>query len=216
MRPRAQAADPDRVARRRPARPAFTGVRVLDNFPLATLREFIDWTPFFHTWELKGVYPRILEDERQGAQARQIFTEANALLDRIIEKNLITARGVYGFFPANAVGDDVELYTDETRGQVLDTIPLPPPASKQGRQRAVPVARRLHRAEGNRAARSHRCFRGNQRDRPEGAVRPVPGRARRLQRDHGGGHRRSPGRSFRRMPAQARARWNGVTVAKKA
>ena len=99
--------------------PAFSGVRVLDNFPLGTLREFIDWTPFFHTWELKGVYPRILEDERQGAQARQIFAEANALLDVIIENNLITARGVYGFFPANAVGDDVELYTDSTRGRVL-------------------------------------------------------------------------------------------------
>jgi 5-methyltetrahydrofolate--homocysteine methyltransferase len=100
--------------------PEFTGVRVLDDFPLATLREFIDWTPFFHTWELKGVYPRILDDERQGAQARQIFAEANALLDRIIEKKLITARGVYGFFPANAVGDDVELYTDESRTKVLE------------------------------------------------------------------------------------------------
>jgi len=100
--------------------PAFTGVHVLDNFPLATLRDFIDWTPFFHTWGLKGVYPRILEHEGQGAQARQIFTEGKALLDVIIEKNLITARGVYGFFPASAVGDDVELYTDDTREQVLD------------------------------------------------------------------------------------------------
>ena len=100
--------------------PAFTGVRVLDNFPLATLRDFIDWTPFFHTWGLKGVYPRILEHEGQGAQARQIFTEANALLDVIIEKNLITARGVYGFFPASAVGDDVELYTDDARKKVLE------------------------------------------------------------------------------------------------
>jgi len=99
--------------------PSFTGVRVLDNFPLATLREFIDWTPFFHTWELKGVYPRILDHEQYGAQARQIFTEANALLDQMIEKNLITARGVYGFFPANAVGDDTELYTDSTRSTVL-------------------------------------------------------------------------------------------------
>jgi 5-methyltetrahydrofolate--homocysteine methyltransferase len=93
---------------------------VLNDFPLATLREFIDWTPFFHTWELKGVYPRILDDERQGAQARQIFTEANALLDRIIEDKLITARGVYGLFPAAAVGDDVELYTDDSRDAVLD------------------------------------------------------------------------------------------------
>jgi 5-methyltetrahydrofolate--homocysteine methyltransferase len=100
--------------------PAFTGVRVLDNFPLTRLRDFIDWTPFFHTWELKGVYPRILKDERQGAQARQIFNEANTLLDTIIAKNLITARGVYGFFPANAVGDDVELYTDDARRQVLE------------------------------------------------------------------------------------------------
>ncbi|HWY54639.1 MAG TPA: methionine synthase [Terriglobales bacterium] len=100
--------------------PAFTGVRVLDNFPLATLRDFIDWTPFFHTWGLKGVYPRILEHDGQGAQARQIFTEANALLDVIIEKKLITARGVYGFFPANAVGDDVELYTNDTRRDVLE------------------------------------------------------------------------------------------------
>ena len=100
--------------------PAFTGVRVLENFPLATLRDFIDWTPFFHTWGLKGIYPRILERDGQGAQARQIFTEANALLDSIIEKNLITARGVYGLFPANAVGDDVDLYTDCARGKVLE------------------------------------------------------------------------------------------------
>ncbi len=99
--------------------PSFTGVRVLNNFPLATLRDFIDWSPFFHTWGLKGVYPRILEHEGQGAQARQIFAEANALLDTMIEKKLITARGVYGLFPASAVGDDVELYTDETRSKVL-------------------------------------------------------------------------------------------------
>jgi 5-methyltetrahydrofolate--homocysteine methyltransferase len=102
------------------ATPSFTGVRVLDNFPLATLREFIDWSPFFHTWGLKGAYPRILDHEEHGPQARQIFTEGNALLDSIIEKNLITARGVYGFFPANAVGDDVELYSDPAREKVLE------------------------------------------------------------------------------------------------
>jgi 5-methyltetrahydrofolate--homocysteine methyltransferase len=99
--------------------PEFTGLRVLDNFPLATLREYIDWSPFFHTWGMKGIYPRILEHEEQGEQARQIFKDANTLLDTIIEKNLITARGVYGFFPATAVGDDVDLYTDETRTKVL-------------------------------------------------------------------------------------------------
>jgi 5-methyltetrahydrofolate--homocysteine methyltransferase len=99
--------------------PAFTGVRVLDNFSLATLREFIDWTPFFHTWGMKGIYPRILEDGQQGTEARKIFADGQALLELIIEKNFITARGVYGFFPANAVGDDVELYTDDTRTKVL-------------------------------------------------------------------------------------------------
>jgi 5-methyltetrahydrofolate--homocysteine methyltransferase len=99
--------------------PSFTGIRVLDNFPLATLREFIDWSPLFHAWGLKGVYPRILEHEKYGAQATQLFNDANALLDTIIEGNLLTARGVYGLFPASAVGDDVELYTDESRGHVL-------------------------------------------------------------------------------------------------
>jgi 5-methyltetrahydrofolate--homocysteine methyltransferase len=100
--------------------PAFIGLRALDNFPLATLREFIDWSPFFHTWGLKGIYPRILEHAEHGAQARQVFSEGNALLDVIIEKKLITARGVYGFFPASAMGDDVELYTDDTREKVLE------------------------------------------------------------------------------------------------
>jgi len=100
--------------------PRFTGVRVLNNFPLSTLREFIDWSPFFHTWGLKGIYPRILEHAEHGAQARQVFSEGNALLDVIIDKKLITARGVYGFFPAGAVGDDVELYTDDTRQEVLE------------------------------------------------------------------------------------------------
>jgi len=99
--------------------PEFTGVRVLDDFPLSTLREFIDWTPFFHTWGLKGVYPRILEEGDRGVQAKQLFAEGNALLHRMIEKKSITARGVYGFFPANAVGDDVELYTDCKRQNVL-------------------------------------------------------------------------------------------------
>ena len=114
-------------------KPAFTGVRVLDNFPLATLRDFIDWSPFFHTWGLKGIYPRILEHAERGAQARQLFTEANALLDVIVEKHLITARGVYGLFPANAVGDDVELYPDDKRDKVLERFHfLRQQANKEG------------------------------------------------------------------------------------
>jgi 5-methyltetrahydrofolate--homocysteine methyltransferase len=99
--------------------PSFTGLRVLDNFSLGELRRFIDWSPFFHTWGLKGIYPRIFEHKAHGPQARQIFEEGNHLLDRIIAEKLITARGVYGLFPANATGDDVHLYTDNTRSQVL-------------------------------------------------------------------------------------------------
>jgi len=95
--------------------PSFTGVRVLDNFPLATLRDYIDWSPFFHTWGIKGIFPRILDNE----QASIVYNEGQALLDRIVNENLLTARGVYGLFPANATGDDIELYTDETRAQAL-------------------------------------------------------------------------------------------------
>jgi 5-methyltetrahydrofolate--homocysteine methyltransferase len=96
-----------------------SGVHVLEDFPLETLRNYIDWTPFFHTWELKGIYPRIFDHEKYGEQARTIFAEANVLLDEIIQKKLLTARAVYALFPANGVGDDVELYTDETRSEVL-------------------------------------------------------------------------------------------------
>jgi 5-methyltetrahydrofolate--homocysteine methyltransferase len=104
------------------SQPEFTGVRVLEDFPLATLREYIDWTPFFYTWELSGVYPRIFEHEKYGAEARKVFDEANVLLDRIIGEKLLTARAVYGFFRANAVGDDVELYSDAERKQVLTRL----------------------------------------------------------------------------------------------
>ena len=92
--------------------PEFLGVRALDDVPLATLREYIDWTPFFHTWELKGVYPRIFDHEKYGEQARQLFAEGNALLDDLIRDKALRARGVYGFFRAEAVGDDVALFED--------------------------------------------------------------------------------------------------------
>jgi 5-methyltetrahydrofolate--homocysteine methyltransferase len=102
--------------------PQSTGVRVLPDVPLATLREYIDWTPFFHTWELKGVYPRIFDHEKYGEEAKKIFAEANALLDEIVAKKLLTARGVYGLFPANTVGDDVVLYGDNSRRQAVATF----------------------------------------------------------------------------------------------
>jgi 5-methyltetrahydrofolate--homocysteine methyltransferase len=115
-------------------RPDFTGVRVLasdasrdptphgSRLTLAELVPFIDWSPFFHTWELRGRYPAILNHAKHGAQARQLFADAQKLLDRIVREKLLTARGVYGFFPANALGDDVELYTDESRKGLLTTF----------------------------------------------------------------------------------------------
>ena len=104
------------------SQPEFLGIRVLDHFPLATLREYIDWSPFFHTWGMKGLYPRILEHAEQGAEARRLFADGNAMLDKIVEQNLVTARGVYGFFPASAVGDDVVLFTDAARDTELERL----------------------------------------------------------------------------------------------
>ena len=85
---------------------------------MADLVPFIDWSPFFHTWELRGRYPAILERP----EAKKLFEEAQELLNDIVSRNLLAARGVYGFFPANAVGDDVELYTDDSRTRVLTTF----------------------------------------------------------------------------------------------
>jgi len=82
----------------------------------------IDWTPLFHTWELRGVYPKILQHEKHGEEARKLFADAQKLLEQIVCENLLEPRGVYGFFPANRIGDDVELYIDESRAEVLATF----------------------------------------------------------------------------------------------
>jgi 5-methyltetrahydrofolate--homocysteine methyltransferase len=97
------------------ARPGFLGTRRLAAFPLEELLPYIDWTPFFHVWELKGTYPRILEHPDYGQAARDVFENAKTLLARMVDKRLIHAFGVYGFFPANADGDDVIVWEDETR-----------------------------------------------------------------------------------------------------
>jgi 5-methyltetrahydrofolate--homocysteine methyltransferase len=102
-------------------KPEFTGVKTIEP-TLAELVPFIDWSPFFHTWELRGVYPKILQHEKHGEEARKLFADAQKLLDEIVSKKLIQPKAVYGFFPANRVGDDVELYTDESRTKVLTTF----------------------------------------------------------------------------------------------
>jgi 5-methyltetrahydrofolate--homocysteine methyltransferase len=106
----------------KPPRPSFTGVRALDNIPLAEIAQFIDWSPFFHTWEMKGIYPKILQDKVTGAKARELFNDAQRLLKRVVSEQLLRARAVYGFWPANAVEDDIELYSDESRKDVVATI----------------------------------------------------------------------------------------------
>jgi 5-methyltetrahydrofolate--homocysteine methyltransferase len=104
------------------ARPSFLGVRVLDRVPLVEIVPYIDWSPFFQTWELKGRYPAILNDSTVGERAQELFEDAQQLLDRIVNERLLTARGVYGFFPANSIGDDIEVYADESRSRVVTTI----------------------------------------------------------------------------------------------
>jgi 5-methyltetrahydrofolate--homocysteine methyltransferase len=98
-----------------PPEPCFTGARLLKDYPLAELVPFIDWTPFFQTWELAGHYPAILDDSAVGPAAKQLFLDAGVLLDRIVRERLLHAHGVFGFFPANSVGDDIELYPDGDR-----------------------------------------------------------------------------------------------------
>jgi 5-methyltetrahydrofolate--homocysteine methyltransferase len=95
--------------------PEFLGVRVLDDVPLTELVPYIDWSPFFMSWELKGKYPAIFDDAVVGTEARKLYRDALAMLDRIVDGRALSARGVYGFFPANADGDDIVLYTDDTR-----------------------------------------------------------------------------------------------------
>ncbi|MEX2119827.1 MAG: methionine synthase [Pirellulales bacterium] len=96
-------------------KPAFLGRRVLDDFPLAELAPYIDWSPLFMAWELRGKYPSIFDDPQVGGEARQLFDDARRLLDEIIEQELLKARGVYGFWPAASVGDDIVLYTTDER-----------------------------------------------------------------------------------------------------
>ncbi|MDK3073094.1 methionine synthase [Sedimentitalea sp. JM2-8] len=105
-----------------PVRPRFTGARVVDDWDLAEIAEYIDWTPFFRTWELKGVFPKILDDEKQGEAARALFAEAEAMVRRVIDEKWFNPRAVVGFWPANAVGDDIRVFTDPARDKTLATF----------------------------------------------------------------------------------------------
>ena len=119
--------------------PTFTGTRVFDDYPLRDLLHRIDWTPFFLTWEMRGTYPSILEHPHFGREAKTLFEDAKRLLNKIVDRNALTARAVVGFFPANSVGDDVELYTDESRSKVLhDLYFLRQQSDKRGQRASLP------------------------------------------------------------------------------
>jgi len=98
-----------------PPRPSFLGTRVYNPVALDEIVPYIDWTPFFHAWELRGIYPKIFEQENVGPKAKELFDDGQKLLDRIVREKLLEARAVIGFFPANSVGEDIEVYADESR-----------------------------------------------------------------------------------------------------
>ena len=102
--------------------PQFTGNRIFLEFPLDEILPYIDWTFFFHAWKMNGKYPAILSDPIKGKEATKLFNDAQEMLKEITGKKMLTAHGVAGFYPCNAVGDDVEVYTDESRSQVLTTF----------------------------------------------------------------------------------------------
>ena len=106
----------------KPVKPSFLGVRAFQNYSLASLVPYIDWTPFFQAWELAGRYPQILTDNKVGAEAKKLFDDAQVLLKRLVEEKWVTASAVVGFWPANSVGDDIEVYTDDTRSTQLTTL----------------------------------------------------------------------------------------------
>ena len=191
-----------------PPRPSFTGVQVLEDYPLPELIERIDWTPFFATWELHGRYPDILEDATVGEAARGVFADAQARLQDLLKSGWVKPRAVFGFFPANAVGDDIEDLSRRGAGGGEGDGPLPASADEAGRQAPEPVAGRLSGAQGLRQAglagrlrRHRRC-----RDRGRGAA-PEGGRGR-LRVDPAAGPRRPSGRSL--CGAAARAGAQGV------
>ncbi len=105
-----------------PVKPSFLGTRSFENFPLEELVPVIDWTPFFATWEIKGRYPDVLTDNRYGPAAKALYDDARRMLDEIVEKKLLTAHGVAGFWPATARGDDIVLFKDDSRGSEIAVL----------------------------------------------------------------------------------------------
>jgi 5-methyltetrahydrofolate--homocysteine methyltransferase len=103
----------------KPVKPKFLGIKTFEDYSIAEIREYINWVFFFVVWQLRGKFPEILEDPKIGSEAKKLFSDANEMLDEIIEKDLLKAKGVVGFFPVNSVGDDIEVYDNENRSKVI-------------------------------------------------------------------------------------------------
>ena len=179
------------------------GVREFSDYDLAELREYIDWQPFFNAWEMKGRFPDILNNPVSGETARKLYDDAQEMLDRLIKEKWLTANGVIGFFPANAVGDDIEVYTDETRTEVLTTLHN---LRQQGEHRDGVPNRSLAdfvAPKDTGLADYVGAFAVTAGLGSAGQDRRVQGGQRRLQRDPAGVARRPAGRGVRRADARA-------------
>ena len=188
-----------------PPKPAFLGTKTLIDYPVAELIDFIDWTPFFQTWELNGKFPAILDDAKYGAAARPLYEDARAMLDKIVAEGWFKASAVLGFWPAAAQGDDIALFADDTRAQPLATLHTlrQQLAKREGRANAALAD--FVAPRDSRACRLCRRLRGHRRHRRGRGRRALQARQRRLLRHLGQGAGRPAGGSFRRTPASARA-----------
>ena len=133
-------------AANKPVKPTFLGTRSFDEYDLAELVPYIDWTPFFQTWELAGRFPAILDDAKVGEVARSLYDDARKMLDLIVKEKWFRARATVGFWPANAQGDDIVLYADESRTKQHRDAAHAAPAAREARGPLQRGARRLHRA----------------------------------------------------------------------
>ncbi len=160
-----------------PVKPAFIGIKSFDSYSLEELAQYIDWTPFFQTWELTGRFPAILDDPKVGEAARSLYADARKMLDRIVKENWFKARATIGFWPANAEGDDIVLYSDEARLKPLTTLHTlrQQLEKREGRKKRRAVG--LHRARQQRCAGLHRHVRGDgghRRGRDRGPASKTP------------------------------------------
>ncbi|MBT3309687.1 MAG: methionine synthase [Gammaproteobacteria bacterium] len=138
-----------------PTEPKALGITVLDQIDLSEVVPYIDWTFFFHAWELKGRYPKILEDAEKGEEAKKLYADATAMLEQILSENWLQAKAVVGLFPANAIGDDIELYADATRSEKLTTLHH---LRKQGKQPLGELNQGESNLEKSKKRRANECL----------------------------------------------------------